>query len=116
MSETRDALERAADIIEFGGHHKGAYTNGNGAYCLAGSIFKAVELDIANFFEYKGHLYNIKNGNETSISQDEVASNCIEAIKDFLDIESIPAWNDADETTQEMVIDVLRTVAKEYDN
>lgn len=97
---TSQVLEEAAELIEQG-FNKGWYSNNEQtAFCTVGALNKVTDERFHSAVSVGGWHHP-----------------AIDALTSFLDLPSkefIPDWNDKPERTQEEVIDVMITVAKQY--
>lgn len=87
-------LGDAADLLETGGWCQNLFAADDGSHCLAGAISKAWGLGRFATVPRLGFLAE-------------------EAVEDYLGIQSIVGWNDADGRTKEEVVTALRGAAKE---
>lgn len=122
MSTATDAaelLEKAADLIENGGHLRGHLSDGKGAHCAAGAI---------NMAQTKSYHYPTwvwsgqwRGGGERG----EVQRAAYEAVADHLDLgnnfditvmDAVVDWNNKFGRTGTEVIDAFRHAAKNLRN
>lgn len=112
-----EILERAADLIETGGHCKGYLweldEDGQSvAYCLAGGVYTAMGIGTDDAFW-------TANSTPREVNRIDRIFRRISTVKwgnPLRDPQDLISWNNADERTGAEVVDLLKETAKELRN
>src|SRR3954463_10651515 len=107
--EVADLIDSGADLIDKYGHIKGTYGDPSIGFCEIGSL-----LQVVDDAEQKGDNQNPTLGKALYALGREIKKCACgeEGCKNVSVFHQIVVWNDAEERTQQEVLDHMRLVAK----